>query len=117
MMANWAILGGFGKMPVAPGWTKATAVAVLGGGELDLSAAPPGPAARLTAVAILGGIDVLVPPGTKVSLSGLSLLGGREVKIEPGEGPTIDLRAVAVLGGIAVKPGKAVDATASVPQA
>jgi hypothetical protein len=117
MMANWAILGGFGKLPVAPGWTKETAVAVLGGGELNLASAPPGPDARLTAVAFLGGIDVLVSPGTRVSLSGLSLLGGREVQVEPGEGPTINLRAVAVLGGVTVKPGAAVTAGSAARQA
>jgi len=103
-MANFAILGGFGKMPVASGWTKETAVAVLGGGELDLASAPPGLDARLTAVAIFGGMDILVPPATTVSLSGLSLLGGRDVKVAPGDGPTIAIRAIAVLGGITVKP-------------
>jgi hypothetical protein len=51
---NLAIFGGFGRRPLAPGWQRETAVAVFGGGEFDLTAAPPGPNARLTAVAILG---------------------------------------------------------------
>lgn len=38
---NVAIFGGFGDRPLAPGWTKETAVAVFGGGELDLRSAPP----------------------------------------------------------------------------
>ena len=100
---NWAVLGGFGKAPLPGGWTNESAVAFLGGGELDLAASSPGREPQLTAVAILGGIDVLVPPGSRVSMSGLSLLGGREVKMEPGDGPAINVRAYAVLGGVEVK--------------
>ena len=60
---NVAVFGGFGARPLAPGWVKETAVAVFGGGELDLRGAPPGENARLTAVAILGGIEIKVAPG------------------------------------------------------
>lgn len=100
---NVAIFGGFGDRPLAPGWTKETAVAVFGGGELDLRNAPPGENARLTAVAVLGGVEVKVAPGTRVTMSGLSFLGGRDVKIEPGDGPEIRVHAVAILGGVEVK--------------
>ena len=67
----------------------------------------PGDDARLTAVAILGGIDVRVPPGARVALSGLSLLGGRDVQVPPGDGPTIRVRAFAILGGVTIKPSEA----------
>ena len=100
---NWAILGGFGKVPFAPGWTRETAVAFLGGGELDLAASQPGAEAQLTAVAAFGGIDVLVPQGGRVSLSGLSLFGGRQLELEPGDGPLIRIRAYALFGGVNVK--------------
>ena len=99
---NVAIFGGFGKAPPPPGWKHESALAVLGGGELDLTRAAPADDARLTAVAFLGGIDVRVPAGTRVAMSGLSLVGGREVKVEPGDGPTIRVRAIAVLGGVTV---------------
>jgi len=99
---NLAMFGGFGKAPPPPGWRRQTAVAVLGGGELDLTRAAPADGARLTAVALLGGIDVKVPDGARVAMSGLSLLGGRDVKVEPGDGPVIHVRAVAVLGGVSV---------------
>ena len=102
---NLAIFGGFGK-PLAPGWSKETAVAIFGGGELDLVGAPPVQNARLTAVAILGGLSVLVPPGSRVRMSGLSLLGGRAVKSRQGDGPEILVHAVAVLGGIEIKEGR-----------
>lgn len=100
---NLAMFGGFGKAPPPPGWRRQTAVAVLGGGDLDLTRAAPADDARLTAVAFLGGIDIRVPQGTRVAMSGLSLAGGRDVKVEPGDGPTIRIRAVAVLGGVSVK--------------
>jgi hypothetical protein len=103
---NVAVFGGFGKAPFAPGWRRETAVSLLGGGDLDLAASPPAEDARLTAVAILGGIDVRVPPGSRIALSGLSLLGGREVKVTPGDGPMIEVRAFAILGGISIKPAE-----------
>jgi len=99
---NLAVFGGFGKAPPPGGWRRSTAIAVLGGGELDLTRAVPGDGARLTAIAFLGGIDVRVPEGSRVSLTGLSLFGGRDVKVEPGDGPEIHVRAVAVLGGVSV---------------
>ena len=76
---NVAIFGGFNRRPFPPGWTKETVITVFGGGDLDLSSSPPGPGARLTAIAILGGIKILVAPGTQVSVSGFGLFGGREV--------------------------------------
>jgi hypothetical protein len=99
---NLALFGGFGTRPLAPGGQKETALALLGGGELDLTSAPPGENSSLTAVAILGGIKILVAPGSRVTMSGVSLFGGRQVKLKPGDGPEIRVRAVAVLGGVEV---------------
>jgi hypothetical protein len=90
---NLAVFGGFGKQPLAPGWQKETGIAVLGGGEFDLTNAPPGPNARLTAVAILGGIAIKVAPGTRVTMGGLSFLGGRDAQVRPGDGPELHLTA------------------------
>jgi len=81
-------------------------VAVFGGGSFDLTSAPPGADARLTVVAILGGIEIKVAPGTRVTMGGLSFLGGREVKVEPGDGPQIHLNATAILGGVEIKTGQ-----------
>jgi hypothetical protein len=100
---NVAVFGGFGKAPFTPGWKRQTALAIFGGGDLDLTAAAPADDARLTAIAVFGGIDVRVPAGTRVALSGLSLLGGRDVKVPPGDGPLVRVRAFAVLGGVSVK--------------
>jgi hypothetical protein len=100
---NVAILGGLDRRPFAPGWTKETILAVLGGGEIDLSASPPGPGARLTVIAILGGVEILVAPGTKVSVRGFGLFGGRTIKVsQTGSGPEIRMSLWAVFGGIEV---------------
>lgn len=104
---NVAMFGGFSKTPLPPGWKRQTALAIFGGGDLDLGASRPADDARLTAIAIFGGIDVRVPPGTRVALSGLSLLGGRDVQVEPGDGPAIRVRAFAILGGVSIKPSTA----------
>lgn len=100
---NLALFGGFEKQPFAPGWTKETAVALFGGGDLDLRGASPGDDARLTAVAVFGGVKIVVAPGTRISTSGASVLGGRSVRVQPGEGPSIAMRLIAVFGGIEVK--------------
>jgi hypothetical protein len=104
---NVALFGGFAKTPLAPGWRRQTALAFLGGGDLDLGPATPADDARLTAIAILGGIDVRVPPGARIALSGLSLFGGRDVEVPPGDGPTIRIRAFAIFGGVTIKPSEA----------
>ncbi len=104
---NVALFGGFGKTPFAPGWRRETALALLGGGDLDLGAAMPADDARLTAIAVFGGIDVRVPAGARIAMSGLSLFGGREVKVPPGDGPTIRIRAFAIFGGVTIQPPEA----------
>ena len=81
---NWAVFGGFSKAPFRDGWTRETAIAVFGGGELDLTRASPGAGAVLRAVAVLGGVEVIVPEGSRVALSGRSRFGGRDGKAEPG---------------------------------
>lgn len=100
---NIGIFGGFGKRPLAPGWKRETALAVLGGGELDISDAPPAEGARLIAVAVLGGIKVQVRPGTRVRMHGFSLLGGRDAVAAPGDGPALNVTAVAILGGVRIE--------------
>jgi hypothetical protein len=104
---NVAILGGFGKRPLAPGWKRETAFAALGGGEFDLSEAPANQGGLLTVVAVLGGIKVLVAPGTRVTMHGFSFLGGRDAVVTPGDGPELNVVAVAILGGVRIEEKKA----------
>ena len=103
---NIAVFGGFGKRMLSPGWTRETAVAVAGGGEFDLTDIAPGENAHLTAVAIFGGIDVIVDEGTQVTMTGFRLFGSREVTVVAGDGPAIQVRAFALFGGVEVRPPK-----------
>jgi hypothetical protein len=100
---NVAILGRFGNRPLAPGWTKETTFAALGGAELDISDAPPGERARLTVIVIFGGVKILVAPGTRVRMHGFSLLGGREARVAAGDGPDVTITAVAIFGSVRIK--------------
>lgn len=103
---NIAVFGSFGQRVLASGWSRETAVALLGGGDFDLTGVVPGDGARLTAVAIFGGIDVIVDEGTQVTMGGFSLFGSRVVKVTPGDGPAMRVRAVVFFGSVEVRPPK-----------
>jgi hypothetical protein len=103
---NIVVFGSFGKRGLPNGWTEETTVALLGSGDFDLTGVQPGENPRLTAVAILGSVDVVVDEGTNVALSGFSLFGSRNIKVTGGDGPTIRLRGTAILGSVNVKPPK-----------
>ena len=80
---NIAIFGSFGRRMLAAGWVQQSALAFLGGGDFDLTGVEPGPGAQLTAIAVFGGIDIIVDEGTQVTMDGFSLFGSREVEIVP----------------------------------
>jgi hypothetical protein len=91
------------KVRLADGWWKQNVVSVFGGADIDGSDATPGDGARMTLVAVLGGVRVTVPEGSRVKVGGFGFLGGRKVNVHSKpDGPKINLRAFAVLGGIDV---------------
>jgi class 3 adenylate cyclase len=87
---------------------RTTAVAVMGGCEMDLRQAEiDGPEVVITAVAFWGGVKIVVPEGIDVQLEGFSFMGGRDLKLRdvpivPGS-PRIRVRAYAVMGGIEIR--------------
>ena len=86
---------------------KTTAVAVMGGCDLDLRRAEiDGPEVEITAVAFWGGIKVIVPEGFDVELRGFSFMGGRSLRLRDVPivrgSPRIVIRGFAVMGGIDV---------------
>jgi class 3 adenylate cyclase len=87
---------------------RTRAVAVMGGCEMDLRQAEiDGPEVVITAVAVWGGIKVIVPEGIDVQLEGFSFMGGRDLKLRnvpivPGS-PRIRIRGYAVMGGIEIR--------------
>jgi class 3 adenylate cyclase len=88
--------------------SRTTAVAVMGGCDLDLRQAEiDGPEVVITAVAFWGGINIIVPEGFDVELEGFSFMGGRNLKLRnvpliPGS-PRIRVRGFAIMGGIDVR--------------
>jgi hypothetical protein len=103
-----AVLGGIERRGRWRVPERCTAVAVMGGCVLDLRAAQLStPVTTITAVAIMGGVEVIVPPGVHVEMSGLPLMGGfsnrvREVDLPP-DAPQVHIHGLALMGGVEVR--------------
>lgn len=87
--------------------SEADAIAILGDCELDLrDATYDGGELRLTALAILGEVKIVVPEGMDVQVSGFSALGENKIRVadaEPLPGmPTLHVQAYSVLGTVSV---------------
>lgn len=93
-------------------WTvpaRFNAVAIWGGGELDLREADF--AERevvITCVAVMGGIEITVPPGVEVDVRGIGIMGafdqGKSLENRPEPGaPRVVVNGLAIWGGVAVK--------------
>jgi hypothetical protein len=102
-----AILGGFVRKGdwVAP--PTLSAVAILGGGEIDLRDARFAEhTVRITAVVIMGGIQITVPEDANVQVNGIGIMGGFDHTAagsgSPG-GPRIVISGFAFWGGVQVQ--------------
>lgn len=102
-----AILGGFSRRGdwVVP--KEFSAVAILGGGEIDMREARfAEPTATIHVVAIMGGVEITVPDNATVRVTGVGIMGAFDHPSsgtgEPG-GPTITINGVAIMGGVEVK--------------
>jgi Domain of unknown function (DUF1707)/Cell wall-active antibiotics response 4TMS YvqF len=101
-----AVMGGAerkGRWHPAP---RTNVVTVMGGAAIDLrDARIDGPELEITAVTIMGGIEVIVPEGVAVEIGGFALLGGntapRQAPVAPGA-PVVRVRAYSLMGGIGV---------------
>ena len=87
---------------------KLNAVAIMGGGDIDLRETIfDEPEITITAVAIMGGIDVIVPAGVEVELSGLAIMGGNDSRVSaqslPPDAPRVHVRAFSLMGGVCAK--------------
>jgi hypothetical protein len=112
-----AVAGGRGDSVVMFGGTKIKersehfdhrdVSAIFGGATLDLREAHIDREASVDALALFGGVDVLVPKGWKVALEGTPILGGCEDKTAdgdlPADAPTLRVHATAIFGGVDVK--------------
>jgi hypothetical protein len=103
----FAILGGFSRKGdwVVP--KEFSAVAILGGGELDLREARfAEPVVTIHAVTFMGGIEIIVPEDVTVQVTGVGVMGAFE-HIASGDGqpggPKIIINGVAIMGAVDVK--------------
>ena len=102
-----AILGGFVRKGdwVAP--PELSAVAILGGGEIDLRDARFAEhTVTIHAVTIMGGIQITVPEDADVQVNGIGIMGGFDHSAagsgSPG-GPRIVINGFAFWGGVQVQ--------------
>ncbi|HMH89592.1 MAG TPA: DUF1707 domain-containing protein [Streptosporangiaceae bacterium] len=93
-------------------WTAPPAmnvVSVLGGVELDFREATlPAGDITISAVCVLGGLEITVPPEMHVVDNGVAILGGREITADSDESgqpgaPVLRIKGFCFLGGVEVK--------------
>lgn len=109
---NWlvAVMGGTsrrGRWRVA---RRVNAISLMGGVVVDLrDAVIDGNEVIITAIPIMGGIDIVVPEGVAIDLSGFVLMGGKDASVKgrprPGA-PTVRVRAWGTMGGVNVRTPK-----------
>jgi class 3 adenylate cyclase len=89
------------------------AVCIMGGAEIDLREAEfDTPELHITAIAIMGGVSVIVPEGIDVDLNGIAIMGGKDAKLAPVPllpgAPRVRVTAVCIMGGVDVRSKKPV---------
>lgn len=103
-----AFLGGTGRRGA---WTPArqiSALAMMGGLEIDFREARFGPGTTdLNVLALMGGVEIIVPPGLRVECEGFGLMGGfdsldQHADDAGGNRPTLRIRGAAVMGGVEI---------------
>lgn len=105
----FSIFGSVKAKNSSPNFAKASATAIFGGVELDLTEAiMAGNEAMLDCFAAFGGIDVKVPTGWKVISNGIPLFGGFENKTVNLQNPTAEekkliIKGMAMFGGVEIK--------------
>jgi hypothetical protein len=103
-----ALLGGSQSRNRSEHFRHANVSAVLGGATLDMREAHLEPGASVDALAVFGGVDVIVPEGWRVQLGGLPIFGGYEDKTHKFgalavDAPVLKVGATAIFGGVTVK--------------
>lgn len=101
-----AVLGGSAR---SGNWVvpeQHTAIAFLGGVDLDLREARfAAPVVTITAVAVMGGVVIVVPHDLTVEVEGFAFMGGfeRHGAGERPAGPRLRVTGFALMGGVEVK--------------
>jgi hypothetical protein len=86
---------------------RTRSVALVGSCLLDLSDVTVVHDIEIHAVAVLGGVEVVVPDGVHAELGGFSFAGTKNYRVRsqalPDGAPTVRIRANAVFGGVTVR--------------
>ena len=103
-----AVMAGAGRKGRWRCGERVVAVAVMGGCQLDFRGAEiDADDVHVTAIAVMGGIDIVVPEGIEVSLDGFPVMGGKSMQVKnvptlPGS-PRIHVHAFPIMGGVGVR--------------
>ncbi len=108
--SSWAVavMSGFQRKGRWTAPRRFNCFAFWGGGEIDLREAYfEDREIVINAVAIMGGVDVIVPPGVEVVVRGVGIMGGFDHREEgvPGEpgAPRVIVTGLAFWGGVGVQ--------------
>ncbi len=85
-----------------------TAIALMGGVELDLTRARLAEnEVTITAVAIMGGVEITVPDDVDVTVSGIGIMGGFDRPAHRdgpgGRRPLVRINGLALMGGVEIR--------------
>jgi hypothetical protein len=102
-----AIMGGFQRKGTWTAPRAFTAIALMGGGEIDLREARfEGPETAIRCFALMGGVTVIVPPDIETHVGGIGIMGGFDhsgtADGEPGA-PRVTVTGLALFGGVSVE--------------
>jgi len=105
---SWALMSGVNRRGAWVVPPEYTAVAVMGGIQLDLrSATLASREVVIRVVALMGGVEVIVPPDVAVMVDGLGLMGGFDegpsAQTPPPGAPLVRVTGVAIMGGVSVR--------------
>lgn len=107
--AQWvvAVMSGANRKGTWQAKTEVNAVAIMGGCTLDFRHAElSGPVTHVSALAIMGGIEIVVPEGVPVEVDGFVLMGGIEDRTRPTTAtgaPMLRIKAYGMWGGVTVR--------------
>jgi hypothetical protein len=96
---------------------RISAVAVMGGIEIDLRSTPLPPVTEISILAVMGGVVITVPAGVRLESSGFAIMGGFEDQLsQPGstrpDAPVVRVSGFAFMGGVEIKVSRSEDTPA-----
>jgi Domain of unknown function (DUF1707)/Cell wall-active antibiotics response 4TMS YvqF len=108
--ASIAMMSGFHKTGVWVVPRTYTALAFMGGGQLDLTQARfASDDTTIQVFAFMGGVEIIVPDDITVRVTGFGFMGGFDHKSNaegPPGAPVVTINGFAFMGGVDVKPGR-----------